>query len=217
MATTVTFVRHGRTGFNKEHRYQGWLDLEGCQLLQEGVNQARALGARWKQYDEKYDVVYSSDLGRALMTAQLVSEPIGHEHSSIRIETRLRERNFGRLQGMTGQEIQQTRPNVWTRMKNFDPSWKPEGGESMHDVTERAWDAVLDIVQKNRGRRILIVSHGGTISMIVRQVLGLPWAGVLNFRIKNTSITTVQFDEDDRPVLECLGDDNHVKMAHKMR
>ena len=122
MATTVTFVRHGRTGFNKEHRYQGWLDLEGCQLLQEGVNQARALGARWKQYDEKYDVVYSSDLGRALMTAQLVSEPIGHEHSSIRIETRLRERNFGRLQGMTGQEIQQTRPNVWTRMKNFDPS-----------------------------------------------------------------------------------------------
>ena len=101
-------------------------------------------------------------------------------------------------------------------MKKFDPSWKPDGGETMHDLTARAWEAVLDIVEKHRGRKILVVSHGGTISMIVRQVLSMPWTGILNFRIKNTSITTIQFDDDDRPVIDCLGDDNHVKVAQKL-
>jgi broad specificity phosphatase PhoE len=211
MSTVVVFVRHGQTHFNLEGRWQGWLDGEGCQLTKQGVAQARALGARWNQEGMAFDAVYSSDLGRAFTTAEIVSEPLGHK-GHVKVDKRLREQGFGIFQNRTHEEVRQSHPQAWIRMNMLDPNWRAEGGESMEDVTRRAWAAVLEIVKRNLGKRILVVAHGGTIRYIVRQILSIPWDSVKRFRLKNTSATTIIFDEHGSPTLDCLNDDMHTKM-----
>ena len=84
--THVTIVRHGQTHWNNELRLQGWKDEEGCQLTKEGLLQARALGARFEREKARFDIVYCSDLGRALTTMQLAIERLNIKPSNIMLD-----------------------------------------------------------------------------------------------------------------------------------
>src|SRR5438477_4218649 len=86
-ATQIIIVRHGETTWNLEGRHQGHLDSP---LTKRGVAQAEALAARLG--NEEFAALYSSDLGRALATAEIIGTRCG---KSVVIDARLRERNLG--------------------------------------------------------------------------------------------------------------------------
>ncbi|MBC8024185.1 MAG: histidine phosphatase family protein, partial [Burkholderiales bacterium] len=85
--TRFIVVRHGQTEWNVEARIQGQGD---SRLTAEGEAQARSIGERLTR--ERFDVLVSSDLGRAAATAQAIADRCG---KPILLDPRLRERHFG--------------------------------------------------------------------------------------------------------------------------
>ena len=104
-ATRLLVVRHGETVWNKQLRFQGHGDSH---LTESGRAQARALGQRLKNIP--FDELIASDLGRTKETAALIAAATGHE---IQTDSRLRERNYGVLEGLTFSEIKSRYPEVW--------------------------------------------------------------------------------------------------------
>ena len=103
-ATRLCLVRHGETAWNAERRIQGQLDVP---LSSTGHAQARAT-ANWLA-QEDFAAIYSSDLSRALHTAEAVAHllrlPIGQQVA-------LRERHYGVLQGLTFDEAERQQPQA---------------------------------------------------------------------------------------------------------
>jgi probable phosphoglycerate mutase len=100
--THLIAIRHGETEWNSQGRFQGHLNSV---LNQEGRAQADALGERLAR--ERFDLLLSSDLGRALQTASAIAMRTGHE---IVVEPLLRDRRVGIFQGLPPAEAQSRYP-----------------------------------------------------------------------------------------------------------
>ncbi|GAB2657563.1 histidine phosphatase family protein [Vibrio panuliri] len=85
----LVLLRHGETSWNIERRIHGWLDSPLTPAAIEQINHIQLPTAA-------SFVVWSSDLGRAAHTAQILADKLG---TQVRYDVRLRERNFGLLQG----------------------------------------------------------------------------------------------------------------------
>ena len=94
----VLLIRHGRSTWNAERRWQGWADPP---LSPRGIAQAEAAAAALK--DVAIQVVVSSDLVRARSTAEIIARAAG---VGVSIEPALRERDVGLCSGLTADEIE---------------------------------------------------------------------------------------------------------------
>jgi 2,3-bisphosphoglycerate-dependent phosphoglycerate mutase len=161
--TTMLIARHGETAWNREGRFQGHADLP---LSDEGRAQARALA------DELADVplaaVYSSDLRRALETAEEVARRKGVEVQPVR---ELREVDVGEWSGLTWLEIQSRFPEGVRRHNDRGHGW--ETGESYGEMAERVVGALRAIAARHGGERVLVVVHGGTMRAIAAHIDGV--------------------------------------------
>ena len=149
--TTILLVRHAETDWNAERRVQGHSDTP---LNDTGRAQARALAEELA--DEGIDAVYSSDLLRAHETARIVAKARGLEVMSIRD---LRERHFGRWEGLTDDEIFARFPEA------RNGSWGD--GESREEMAGRVLQALQRIAETHEGGRVLVVSHGGPLRAVL--------------------------------------------------
>src|SRR5512133_2359968 len=104
--TNFTLVRHGQTDWNVARRYQGQQDIP---LNAEGLQQARTLALFMKE--ETFDVIYSSDLQRAMQTAQILQE--GRE-ATVTADARLREIAFGEWEGKCHDDLRTAFPMRFT-------------------------------------------------------------------------------------------------------
>src|SRR4030095_2805652 len=119
----VIIVRHGQTEWNIKGIRQGNLD---SRLTEKGMAQAKALAQRLAR--ESFTALYSSDLGRAVQTAEEVASVTGHE---IITDPRLRERHLGIFQGLSGEEIKQKHPEEYKLHRSLGPDYVIPGGESV--------------------------------------------------------------------------------------
>ncbi|NOU89407.1 histidine phosphatase family protein [Paenibacillus sp. LMG 31460] len=174
--TTIGFIRHGSTEWNRLGKLQGQLDTE---LTGEGREQARLLGLRLAK--ESWDAIISSDLTRARETAQIVSDLSGIPF--IRTDKRLRERKYGQVEGTT----------VAEREERWGPNWKLQelGQESDDDLWKRWTELEEELIQAYPNGKILLISHGGFIVQILR-VLRLDSEDFL----QNTSLTILLRQEE---------------------
>ncbi|MDF2647558.1 MAG: phoE [Paenibacillus sp.] len=174
--TTIGFIRHGSTEWNRLGKLQGQLDTE---LTGEGREQARLLGLRLAQ--ETWDGIISSDLMRARETAQIVSDLSGIP--IIRTDKRLRERKYGQVEGTT----------VAEREERWGPDWKLQalGQESDDDLWKRWTELEEELIQAYPNGKILLISHGGFIVQILR-VLRMDSEDFL----QNTSLTILLRQEE---------------------
>src|ERR1700730_9268316 len=117
----VIIVRHGQTEWNLKGVRQGHLDSP---LTDRGVAQAKALGERLAR--EKFTALYSSDLGRAVQTAQMIAAVTGHV---IITDERLRERHLGIFQGLSGDEIRERFPEEHRLHRTVGPIYVIPGRE----------------------------------------------------------------------------------------
>ena len=159
--TTLLLARHGETDWNKEGRWQGWADPP---LNETGRAQARKLAEQLRQ--TPFDAVYASDLRRAFETAELVAAPHG---VPVLSDAGLREIDVGSWSGLTRVEIEARFPN----------GARPDG-ETREQHAARVLEAVERIARANEGRRLLVVTHGGTMRALHGHLSDAPLHPVAN-------------------------------------
>jgi alpha-ribazole phosphatase len=203
---TLYIVRHGETEWNKIGRYQG---ITNVPLNENGIAQAKACGNALK--DIHFDRILSSDLSRALVTAETIR---GNRQLEIKTDERLREINFGDWEKLLFTEIEERWPGLIDQMYRRPDIVKVPNGESFQEVQDRAWSAVSDFLnENNEDETILITCHGGTIRTILCKLLDISISHCWNFSQGNTAINRVFYNgmgELDHNILNLLNDTAHV-------
>jgi broad specificity phosphatase PhoE len=200
--TRVIFIRHGQTLWNIEKREMGQLDSP---LSEKGVMQAKAIAKRLANIT--FSTLYSSDLGRALQTAQFTSDITGKD---IVTDIELRERNMGIFQGYTRKEMAERYPNEWSEYnssKKFD--YVIPNGESQRQRYERSIRVFNRLANKHPNDEIVIVSHGGILRGIFEYVLCLAPGDEGRFKRRNATYN-VFCKENAQWSLEVWGDTSHL-------
>jgi 2,3-bisphosphoglycerate-dependent phosphoglycerate mutase len=187
----ITLLRHGESEGNQSGLLQGQSDYP---LTPVGVEQARALATYWSSQDMKFDLIISSPLLRASLTAEIIAN---HMLVSIEFDPAWKERNFGRLQGAELQEIDQRTPPV----DFFHPYDSIGGnGESQLDLYIRASQALQSIIRQPAGS-YLVVSHGGILNKAMYVVMGITPQGHYNspiFHFGNTGYAQLRYNSSSR-------------------
>ena len=183
MLTTICLIRHGETDWNKEGRLQGREDIE---LNEAGKLQA----AKCAEYLSRshWDEVVSSPLKRALQTAKIIKNrlnlyEIQEVYSFI-------ERDYGEGSGLTKEE----------RDARF-PDGVVAGVEDNNTLAERTMNAMIDIVESYRGKRVIIISHGSAINSILASITKNQ-IGTGKTVLKNGCISFIQHDGYDWEILK---------------
>jgi probable phosphoglycerate mutase len=187
-ATRLCLVRHGETAWNAERRIQGQLDVP---LSAVGHAQARAT-ANWL-VREDFSAIYSSDLSRALHTA----EAAAHLHKlPIHRRVELRERHYGVLQTLTYAEFGQRHPNAYARFLAREEAFAlPGGGESLRQFADRVNACLDEIVAAHPGGQALVFTHGGVLDILHRRTSGQPLSAPRDFDIPNAALNWLEVDQ----------------------
>lgn len=199
--TRFIVIRHGETDWNVASRIQGHSDSP---LTAAGVAQAEAIARRLAS--ERFDALVSSDLGRALATARIIAARTGH---AIATDPGLRERNFGRGEGLTYGELDHEYPDVFSKVRETDPDYVIPGGESRRQLYERVRATFEALAEAHAGRRIAVVSHGGVLASLYRVIHGIGIATPHPIPIVNASFNALAW-EGGHWVVEAWGDIAHL-------
>jgi probable phosphoglycerate mutase len=199
--TQLIIVRHGQTEWNIKGIRQGHLDSP---LTGRGLAQAKALGQRLAR--EKFSVLYSSDLGRAIETAREIVSVTGHQ---IVTDARLRERHLGIFQGLNADEINERYPEERRLLRTSGPGYVIPGGESMIQQVERNVAFLDSLAVRHAGETIVVVTHGGVVSGFFRHTLAIPLDAPRRFEFVNAGLN-VFVHEDGNWLLLTWGDVSHL-------
>jgi broad specificity phosphatase PhoE len=164
-ATRLLLVRHAETDEAMWGRCYGRLDVG---LSDEGRRQAWALGGLLEQ--QPLAAVYASPLVRALDTAAAIAAPHGLEPRPV---DELREIDFGELEGVTYDEIQTKRPELFREWMARPASVRFPGGETLADLRARVLPAIADIRRRHEREVVALVTHGGVVRVTLADALGL--------------------------------------------
>ncbi len=196
----VILVRHGQTSWNISGRAQGHTDIS---LDPTGLEQAANL--RFAFEEISVDRIWCSDLVRAKETASVVSDV-----TAVKVEYRkdLRERCFGEWEGRPFSDVQRFTHEIAEENQITNQLVRPPAGESFQDVWNRLDKVVTEL--ENSDETIVIVSHGGTLSLLVARLI----AGTLNtcraFRHENTGITELERRPDGLFLMVRYNDTRHL-------
>lgn len=203
--TKLCLIRHGETAWNAERRLQGHTDTP---LNPKGVLQARQMAQALKDINLGFDVLYTSDLKRAADTANAVVELFGVE---AQVDSALRERNFGALQGLSITEAPLLRPDIWQAHIARDLDHDLEGGESIQQFSLRVRNALDSIQKRHAGKTILVVSHGGTLDMMYRIASNQSLSAQRIVSVPNASLNWISHEESSGWVVDQWADTRHLK------
>ncbi|NUU05461.1 histidine phosphatase family protein [Leifsonia sp. C5G2] len=162
--TFISLVRHGQTDWNLAKRIQGSSDIP---LNDTGRAQAETTGRALA--GGRFDAIYASPLSRALDTARIIAGHVGlGEPGTI---PAVAERQYGEAEGLTGEQI----------LARWPEGAPVPGRESREQVVARALPALRELGEQHPGENVIVVSHGGVISSLVRHVTdhALPGPGEL--------------------------------------
>lgn len=184
--TKLYLVRHGETEYNKKGCYYGWTD---CGLSLTGVEQAKNLGEVFQHIE--YDVMISSDLKRAVETANIVNQDSKELHQ----DQRLRELNFGKWEGRYYKEVMAEHKEHWDAWVEDWINAKPTEGESVKVMHDRVCDFMEDLLNRYKEKNVVIVSHNGALRMIAAYLLGLPLDKIWCFDFDHGRYSLLEFQE----------------------
>lgn len=167
MKKRLFLFRHGETDYNREHRFQGHLDIP---LNDEGRRQAARLITPLRRLG--CEEILSSDLGRAVETASIVARELG---IGVSTTPGLREAFLGDAQGLTTAEIEQRfgmeLASRWRSPFATDADVSYPGGETGREVLERVIEAMRTHLEESPATKIGISTHGGVIRRVVRSLI----------------------------------------------
>ena len=200
----ITFLRHAESFANANGYYQGQFDFE---LTDKGRNQAQRLAERWCKEQIQFDKIFSSPLSRARETAEIINRAL---NLPLEFDPVWMERNAGKLSGLHHDEAH----TVYQRPAFLNLYQKVgETGESEWELFLRAGWALQGLIDQGPGR-YLVVSHGGLLNKVYKQILGImPQANFqgLRFDFFNTGFGRFEFDrQKNRWFVISINDHQHL-------
>lgn len=201
----VLILRHGESEWNVERRWQGWKDAP---LTTAGERQAAARAAHLEREGFNPRVVYSSDLGRAARTAEIIA---AHLEVPVLTDQGFRERNGGEWEGSTASEIDERWPGMRDKWRRGELS-APPGGEHDRDVLTRFDHAFLHALEHVGTGTLAVVTHHGILRLVATRAgvdvhtlipnLGGFWFDVENGELQNPVAVDTLPSDDERPPVE---------------
>lgn len=193
--TTLCLVRHGETETNVRGVLHEHGDVE--KLTARGIEQVKLVAQELKSMG--LQALYCSNEARAIESAQLISSETGID---AKILDGIEERNWGEFSGKPYSEI---KPMLDGMTLEERYTFVPPGGESWKEAEERLISAVQKVTEENIGKVIAIVTHGGSIRILMPHMLGAPLeetykhdprnASLSVFDIEGGTITVVEIDD----------------------
>ncbi len=194
--THLYLVRHGATVWHAENRYAGTTDVA---LDPGGYAQAERL-AIWAS-EARLAAIWCSPLNRARETAAPSARAAGLEP---RIDERLREIDFGQIEGKTMAEAEQLFPEEIRRFKADPATYPMPGGEDPHQVARRAESALRDIASAYPQGRVLVVAHNTLIRLTLCSLFSIPLARYRTVfpTVRNAALTEIGLADENAALLQ---------------
>ena len=156
---------------------------------------------------EEIHCIYTSPLKRALQTAEIINQKFSHP---LQTSDCLREVNFGAWEGLTFDEIVSGYPELSRQWMERPAEMRPPGGENFQDLQNRAVGIFNQIYQSNKGKNILVVTHGGVISVLLCHILQIEIHNLWKFISSNTGISVVE-EKNEELVLTTFNENGHLR------
>lgn len=182
------FVRHGQTDYNLAGTYYGWTD---CDINQTGISQAEKL--RDFFHTVAYDAIYTSDLRRAVHTAEIIS---ANQNIALHTDADLREIYFGEWEKKSAAYIEQ---HYAEDLAQWQTAWMTSalpGGEHFQTFYERVCRSLERMIRENKGKTVVVVAHGGSISAMLCHLSGAGAGGFWRFSVEQGCYSAVSLSEN---------------------
>jgi broad specificity phosphatase PhoE len=203
--TRVLLIRHGQSQGNAEGRFGGHTSTP---LSKRGRLQAEATAHALAS--ETFSAIYSSDLRRAVETAEPLARLTG---LPVNTSEAFRERSVGVMEGLTFEEAAEQHPEQYAALLRRDFDHVLVGGESYRQMLERAARHLDQAIEQHRGGRILIFSHTGTICILTLHLMGALDAPELRpvwITTANCGITRIELRSDGFIRVLAVNDTRHL-------
>jgi len=227
MVTTLYLIRHGETEGSETKRYKGSIDVP---LSENGIRQVeqaavfvaghirRTAPSRHLTYlkdihgvlaedlqDDRLKAVYTSDLSRAIRSAEIIAAP----HGIVPVQAPdLRERSFGIWEGMSFTEIKEQYPAEFEAWAGNPLKYSPVDGESTLQVKERVITALDRILSAHNNETVAVVAHGGVNRIILCHVMGVPLKNIFRIEQDFAAVNVIEF-WDKYPVVKLINGGAH--------
>jgi alpha-ribazole phosphatase len=198
----LLLVRHGETELNSAQRYWGRSDIKLSPL---GVRQAERLGDRLAA--QKIGTVYSSDLQRAWATARTIAS---RHRLGVTTCAELREINFGKIEGLSLEEISQLFPEFaakWKARRSTDIEFP--GGESLDQLHSRVGNFMSRLKQHKAEETVLVVAHAGVLRSLICQLMAIELRYIYQIRLDLASLSILE-THPTGAILTLLNDTSHL-------
>ncbi|ULJ62832.1 histidine phosphatase family protein [Wielerella bovis] len=205
----IYLVRHGQTEFNRDGRLQGWCDSP---LTEAGKAGSATLGKRMAAQNVKFDAAFSSTSGRAVDTAKIILQNSGQPELPIIELEELREYHFGAFEGQSSDELNQyiaeergypdtaawleayrngSYNMLMSAVSQLDPARTAEDETDFLSRLRIGLFHVIGECPNDRDARVLIVTHGMSITTILKSIDPMS----IQYRsVPNASVTRLRYD-----------------------
>lgn len=203
--THVLLIRHGQSEGNAEGRFGGHT---ATPLSARGRKQAAATAKTLAS--ETFTAIYSSDLLRAIETAEPLSRLTGLPVQSTEA---FRERSVGVMEGLAFEDAAEQHPEQYAALLRRDFDHVLMGGESYRQLLDRAWKKLDEAISQNSEGKIAVFSHTGTICILALHLMGALDAPELKpvwIASSNCGITRFELREDGFVRVVAVNDTRHL-------
>ena len=194
MTTNLIIVRHGHVEGAK--RLIGHTDAP---LSDNGRQQLKRTAEKLKE--TPIDALYSSDLARAVESAEIIGEGRGLAH--VRLPG-LRELFMGAWDGITVEELIKSDPDAITRWWDDPSVFATPGGEGLQDLRKRVLPELEKILKEHSGETVCVVAHGGVNRIILFEAMGLPLKRYYSVSQDYGCINKVRYFDDGKVVVDLV-------------
>ena len=201
MTNTIYIVRHGQTEWNLLGRTQGHGNSD---LTPKGIEQAELLADSMTKYP--IDYIYSSDLGRAYQTAEIIGNKLNIE---VEKTEALREMNFGTWEGRIIKDIIEEDPELYKMWRNEPHLAKIPQGETLSQIKERTDAFIKEINEKYDGKHIVLVTHSLCARIMLLSFLDSDVKNIYRINQANTALNIIEL-RDYGPVVMKMNDTTHI-------
>lgn len=184
----IILIRHGSTIWNEEGKYQGTIDVPLSDRGRQEAEMVAEIAGR------KIKAIYSSNLGRARETAEIIARPHG---LPVQVIDELGEINFGDWEGLTAQEIKDKFGEQAYRTWLEDPvNADISGGDRITDFAERVIRGFDRIIHAHRDDTVVVATHGGALMVLGCHLHGDDLSCFRKYYHHNAAISVVELEGD---------------------
>ncbi|MBK7392739.1 MAG: histidine phosphatase family protein [Chloracidobacterium sp.] len=211
--TRLYLIRHGQSAGNAEGRFGGHGPTPLSDLGERQADLTAKLLSK-----EGIHAIYSSDLARAVQTAEPLAKRLGLE---INTSDAFRERHVGVLEGLTFDESKERHPKDYYALVNRSVNHVITEGESYRHLLRRITTKLHDVIHEHNGQRVAIFSHTGAICFLTLHLMGAihrstkttPWiitsnCGINRFELRGRRNVRVLALNDTRHLADITGNDS---------